>query len=365
MFPRALLALGIESVYIEPTLRVTFPLKAHRPGRWRPLRSPTLIALFAFLGFAKGGFSAEWLQNSREPPLHPTVITAEYQGKPYPVTAVTAEIPEINAEGKLMKLYSGQSYQTPRAVGFAPGFVSFKAQNASSSVKSESIRFNGFGAMNGSTLPEGTISASGEYECTIVSPEAHSDCYIAVIFSRRNPEGGMDTASTAIAFRQIGDLAAGREAKVKINCSYVAPKGNLFYYFPLIFSKGLEIRTDQCEVAAHFFRISEMAAHEAMLARYRQENATSDRPAIAYLRFQPELPADVDPRVLPPTVNARFAVTESGEVDSVVLDQVLDVRVDHEIRRALNGWLFLPRLRKGYPVRTQIVVPLSFGAAPT
>jgi hypothetical protein len=365
MFRAACSLLEIERVHSEPTLLVIIPCKAYSPGRWHPLRPPTLIALFAVLGFAKGAFSAEWLQDSREPPLHPTVITAEYKGKPYPVIAVTAEIPEINAEGELRKLYSGQSYQTPRAVRFAPGSVSFKAQNASSVIRSESLRFNGFGAINGSTLPEGTVSATGDYECTIVSPEAHSDCYIAVIFARRNREGGVDTASTAIAFRQIGDLAAGRETKVKINCSYVAPKGYLFYYFPLIFSKGLEIRTDQSEIAARFFRISEMASHEALLAQYRKENATADRPAVAYLRFQPELPPDVDPRSLPPMVNARFAVTESGEVDAVTLDQVLDARVDREIRRALDGWLFLPRLRKGYPVRTQIVVPLSFGGAPS
>src|SRR5580658_8605566 len=142
MFPAAFSLLGIECEHSEPALRVIIPFKAYRPGRWHPLRPPTLIALFAVLGFAKGGFSAEWLQDSREPPLHPTVITVEYKGRPYPVTAVTAEIPEINAEGELRKLYSRQSYQTPRALRFAPGFVSFKAQNASSLVRTRSLRFD-------------------------------------------------------------------------------------------------------------------------------------------------------------------------------------------------------------------------------
>ena len=69
---------------------------------------------------------------------------------------------------------------------------------------------------------------------------------------------------------------------------------------------------------------------------------------------------DVDRHNVPTSVNAKFAVTETGEVDSLELDQVLDVQVDRAIRRALDGWLFMPRLRKGYPVRTMISVPLSF-----
>jgi hypothetical protein len=335
--------------------------KLGRVGLRRLFGISVLFALFAALCIPKGAFADQWLQDGREPPLHPTIITVEYKGKVYPVTAVSAEVPEIEVEGKPRKLYADQSYQTPRALGFAPGFISFKTQNAGSKIMTQSVRIMGFSGS--SVVPSGTFSDTGDYECTLVASEAHADCYIAVIFFPVDEGGSPLPGSTGMAFRQIGDLVAGRETQVAISCGYVPPPGVRAAYVPLIFSKGLEIRTNQSEIAAGYFRRGEMAVHGAMLAHYRQQNPASDRPASPYLRFKPELPPGIDPRSLPARVTAKFAVTETGEVDSLEIDQVLDVKVDREIRRALNGWLFLPRLKKGYPVRSMIEVPLSFGQA--
>jgi hypothetical protein len=320
------------------------------------------MALSGALCMPTRALADQWLQDSRQAPLHPTIFTADFKGKSYPVIAASAEVPEIEADGKLRKLYSDQSYQTPRAVGFAPGFVTFKAQHASSNMTTMSTRLTGPG-MAGSMVPGGTTSESGQYDCTLVASEAHADCYLAVVFFRVDDAGNPLAGTTAIAFRQIGDLVAGREVKVTVNGSYFAPPGVKAAYFPMVFSKGLEIRTDQSDNAAAYFRRGEMAVHGALLAHYRQQNPTSDKPASAYLRFRPELPIGVDPRSLPPTITAKFAVTESGEVDAVEIDQVLDVKVDQELRRAFSGWLFMPRLKKGIPVRTMITVPLSFGGA--
>jgi hypothetical protein len=334
--------------------------KATRPSARR--RAGTSLALFALVA-TTSAFPSQWLQDGREPPLYPSIITTEYKGKTYPVTAVSAEVPEIWAEGKLMRLYSAPSYRTPRALGYAPGYIQFKAQSANSVTATQTIRVKGSEMMGNEKLSGGKTSESGEYECTLVSNEAHPDCYLAVIFFQNDASGNPDASTTAIAFRQIGDLAAGRETKVTVNSGYIVAPDVHFYYFPLVYSKGLEIRSDLSEVAAGYFRRGEMTAHEAMLAKYRQQNPTADRPAIPYLKFQPELPVDVAPNSLPPTVNAKFAVTETGEVDSIELDQVLDIKADREVRRALNGWLFLPRLKKGYPVRSMAQVPLSFRPA--
>ncbi len=316
--------------------------------------SLAVVALFA----TKSAHSAQWLEDDREPPLYPSIITTQYEGKTYPVTAVSGEIPEIQVDGKLRHLYSTPSYRTPRAMGYAPGFVQFKAQSANTLTKTLTFTIMGSGK-----IPGGTVSESGEYECTLVASEAHSDCYIAVVFFRNDASGNPDASTTAMAFRQIGELAAGHETKVTINSGYAAPPDAHFYFFPLIYSRGLEIRTNMSEAAAHYFRPEEMAAHRTLLAGYRQQYPAADRAAFPYLHFQPELPMGVDPRSLPATVIVNFAVTETGEVDSVVIDQILDVQVDREIRRAINGWLFLPRLKKGYPVRSMVQVPLSFRPA--
>lgn len=323
-----------------------------------------LVAWVAFLGAPSRMYPSGWLQDGREPPLHPTVIIANIKGRQYPVTAASAEFAEITVEGRRERLFSDQSYSTPRAAGFAPGFIQFKAQNASSTIRTMTDRFRNYGDASDVDVPAGIMSESGNYACTIVSSGEIADCYIAVIFYLVNGTGDLVPGSTAIAFRQVGDLAAGRETRVTIDCGYVVRAGRgRGHYFPLAFSRGREIRTDQCENSARFLRHGEMETHAALLAQYRKDNPASDRPASAYLRFQPELPVGVDPRSLPSTVTANFSVTETGEVDDVELDQVLDAKVEKEIRRALDGWLFLPRLRKGLPVRSRITVPLSFEGA--
>jgi hypothetical protein len=86
-----------------------------------------------------------------------------------------------------------------------------------------------------------------------------------------------------------------------------------------------------------------------------------DRASLAYLRVLPQLPAGIDPHSLPPTINAKLMVAETGEVDSLEIDQALDPQVAQAIRRALNGWLFLPRLKNGSPEQSVMELPLSFG----
>jgi hypothetical protein len=147
---------------------------------------------------------------------------------------------------------------------------------------------------------------------------------------------------------------------VKIDCGYVVPPGVKFYYLSLLFSKGLEIRSNRSEFTARFFRYQELVTHDLLVAQYRKQYPAADRPLMPYLSFPPLLPDAVDPKSLPSTIDVRFMVTERGEVDSLVVDQPLDPLAEHAIQRALDGWLFMPRLKAGQPVRTLVKLPLSF-----
>jgi hypothetical protein len=319
------------------------------------------MAGLGLFGAPKAAYSDQWLQDGREPPLYPSIITTVYQGKTYPIIGASAEFAEIMVEGKEVRLHSDQRFQTPRAVGFAPGHVRVEGQDAESITRTNSTRWlmTADGVTN-PTYPSSLPAKSGTYQCTLVASEPHVNCFLAVIFYCNDESGVPDPASTTVAFRQVGSLFPGRPIQVTINESYKAAAGKKFFFFPLVYSLGREIRSDYCETSARFFRLSEMASHQAILAQYRQQNPSADKPASAYLRFQPEFPDGFDMHVLPAVVTAKFAVTETGEVDSVELDQVLGDEAGHAIRRALEGWLFLPRLKGGYPVRTMITVPLSF-----
>jgi hypothetical protein len=334
------------------------------PAQRLTLAVPSLVAAIFAIGAQPGALASSWLQNTREPPLHPTVIVTEFKGKSYTVTHAKGEFPEINVEGKTKRLYGKQSYQPLRAVGFAPGFVRFKSQNATSTTTYYTERVNGTGGMNkNAVFQTGQFTAKGDYHCTLIASEPHSETYIAVIFYRMDLSGAPDLGSAAIAFREVGDLPAGAEKDVAISCAYVAPPGNRYYLFPLVFTKGREIRTDQSERVAAFFRSQEMETHRSIVDKYEQQFVTADKPPVPYLRVPPVLPNGVKANAIPGTIKASFTVTEDGEVDGITLDQALDPQVSHEVRRALNGWLFLPCLKKGYPVRVPVETSLSFEPA--
>jgi hypothetical protein len=337
------------------------PYSMCRPRLGPATRSFALVSIFACTGRV---LADDGRQGGTPPPLHPTILVATFEGKSYPVTAVHNEIAEIEVDGKLRKLPSLQSFATPLAVGYAPGFVQFTAQKASSRQFRRSYYIRGDIRTDGDELiPGATLSASGEYTCRLVPAETHEECFLAVVFCGVDAEGLPDTSQTAIAFGEVGTLAPGHETPVTINCAYVAPRSGRYFCFPLLFSKGLEIRTFQCDFAAQFFHTRDVKGHDLLLARYFQQFPAADKPAVAYLRFPPELPVGQDPRKLPRDIEARFDVTGSGRVESVNLTPGLDPRVSASIERALDGWLFLPRLKKGVPTRTTIRLPLSFDSA--
>jgi len=207
------------------------------------------------------------------------------------------------------------------------------------------------------------VAVTGDYRTTVLAKESHADCFLAVIFFQEDALGRPVPTSTAIAFRNIGQLVGGRSTDLRIDTSYLVKPGVTFYSIPLIFAKGVEVRSSQSEVASRFFRSEEMTAHAEVLSNYKKQYATENRPASPYLRFPPQLPSNVDPTSLPPVVKTTFAVTEEGEVDDLEIDPaLLDPAVRHDIRNSISGWLFLPCLKQGVPTRITMSLPLAFSS---
>ena len=320
---------------------------------------PAVALLITVLVPARA-FAADWRLDPNETPFHPTIITTEYEGKSYPITAAAGETAEIEVSGKLKKLGSSEHYQPRLSTGYAPGFIEFKTSTASTLTATRMYRFQG-----GGTVPGSTVDVNADYTCSLVSSTRQTGCYLAVIFFRTDAVGDPDDRTVAIGFKQIGDIPAGPVVQVKISRGYIPVSGGNYYCLPFIFTKGKEIRSDQCEFVARFFRAQEVASHSRILQRYQEQHPSADRQAVAYLRYPPVLPDGIDLRTLPPTINATFVVMETGEVNSLALDYGLDPLASQAIRRALNGWLFLPRLKAGVPSESLIRLPLSFGPSTT
>jgi hypothetical protein len=296
-----------------------------------------------------------FLQRHREAPPHPTVITTDYEGKTVAVVGAAGEFAEVLVDGRLIKLRGTPHYTPTRAAGYAPGFIRIESQSANSLTT-----YQGYSNGTGVTQPGEIISKRGDYEARLVSDTALEDCYIVVLFYHLDDHNDPVPGSALAAFRSLGALAAGRERPVKINSAYVGAPGQNYYFIPMFFTRGREIRSTQTPILDQFFRQMEMVAHMTLLADYCRKFPSANHAAVPYLRVPLTLPEGVAPASLPTDLKARFTITEFGEVDQVVFTPPLPEPVARWVTRELDGWLFAPRLHLGAPSTAVVNLPLSF-----
>jgi hypothetical protein len=299
-----------------------------------------------------------WLvQSGPLPPLHPTAILGIYKDHPCKVIGVFGEYALIDSQGSPIRLPSSAGYRPARANAFLPGSIEVRRQSASASQLRRVFRLQGAGTIDG-----GVIDESGRYEATVVASQVYSGCYLAIVFFDQGfLDGQTDDLSAMVAFQKIVDLKAGAETKITADFGYIDPKSRSRTYLPLFFSHGAEIRTNFADDSARLFQRIEKLRYEKSLALYLQTNPRATAPAKPYLRFPPVFPAGVDPAAIPAELGVDFTVTSGGTVEGVLLSETVQADVLTGIQRAVQGWLFYPRLENGQPVSTAVSCKLDFG----
>lgn len=314
-----------------------------------------MIILVCLADTARANGIARW-RTGPPPPLHPTIIEGTYKEKTFPIIAVAGEDPEVMVEGKLRRLSSGSKarYTPQRGSVYAPGNVALRGMNANSSKTNLVLMFSDGGEVSG-----GTLSARSDFSATVIPSQDYNDCYIALIFfDQEYIEGGTDNPGASVQFAAIKPLRGGKENQIKLSFGYMDFGQRRTGFFPLFFTRGLEIRSDQCELVAHFFRHREMTIHEQLVRSYRQKNPDKTVALQPYLQIPPLLPEDIDPATLAKPVETTFMVNEEGIVESLQFESKPPPELAKLLIRTLNGWLFFPRLKEGRPVRTMVRVPI-------
>jgi len=300
--------------------------------------------------------AVEWYNDPAQPVPHPTLIAATVDGKAYPVVGVDGEHPQIVVDGVTVTLRSkSQSFQPMRGAAYAPGLVHATNYDSTSEITAKAFSYD----KNGQKVPMGTSDLDGYFHGSFTADENFPDCYFVVLYYRLSPRGEPDVHTTALAFGHLGDLKAGQETVGKNFHAYVAPVGQRYYFVPMVFSKGREIRTNVSNQVDRFFRHQEIVLHRELVPAYLEKFKGMDHAAIPYVRVPIQLPEGVDAHTLPSDLVATFSVTESGEVDSIQLGERLVGPAREAIRQDLAAWLFMPRLKQGSPVRTVISMPLG------
>jgi hypothetical protein len=320
-----------------------------------------VVALaFASAVCAQNVHLAQW-SNNLPPPLHPTVIFGQNKGKSEPIVAVRGESPQIMVDGKLKSLPWGKDvhYMPMRAAGFAPGSIALRKMEANSFKTKLVLMFSTGGEVDG-----GTLNAGSNFSATLIPTQDYKDCFAAiVIFDQDYLEDKTDQHNAFVQFEKVPDLIGGKENKIKLHFGFINTEERRLGYFPLFFTAGREIRTDQCETTARFFRKMELTRHQMLLKGYLEKNAAT--PALALQPYLRVPPIFTEPAILadaPDKVGVSFLVNEEGQMENLQFESPLPNDVSVVLRRTLNGWLFLPRIKDGRPMRSVVRMPLELHA---
>lgn len=298
------------------------------------------------------------------PPLHPTAITGTYRDRPCVVVAVHGNSAVIESQGAEVRLPSTASLDPVRAKAFLPGSIEIKGQTATAPEAGNPATVHDGGRHEGGASPMdagGAGSATGEYEATIVASQAYPRCFLVLVGYDPDYVGGRhDSSSATLTLQEIGDVPAGAETRIKAELAHADPRQRSPSYLPLIFSHGMEIRTNLADEAARYFRRGELLHHKAMVEKYLANNERVRMPARPYLRFPPVFPPRVDRAAIPARVKVDFMVTSEGTVEDVELPKGLAPDVRIAIARAVGGWLFMPKLADGQPIGIELSMELTF-----
>jgi len=289
------------------------------------------------------------------PPLHPTLLLAEYRGTTHQVVAVEKEEPVILLDGRRKTLRGNIPLSTERL----PRYAGPRA--AITSVKIEGVQvvtaMSEMAAAEAAISPRGTLGGYVEFTGTITAAQDLSDCYLALFAIDDDFMRGIAGQPNAqIRVRQLPDLRAGQAAPVKFSTTPFLQKGKV-QVFALLFAGGDEVATDQTAVAARYFLRREQVIHAATVKHWLEENHRGSRPVQPVLQIPPLLASTEG---FPPDATAELTVAADGTVLDVTLNRTFAPAAEASIRRALCAWLFLPKIQDGIPGPAHVKVPLRF-----
>ncbi|HVU16259.1 MAG TPA: hypothetical protein VHD32_05020 [Candidatus Didemnitutus sp.] len=166
-------------------------------------------------------------------------------------------------------------------------------------------------------------------------------------------------------FESVGKLKAGRRKPVlfEIKSADLPHQGRLrsnLTLYMLVFSGGQEIESSQSPDIARQVRNHAFLAHIRHLNAYEQANGNGSSAAQVDFQLLPYFGEGGAPTNLPQSTTAQIRLETDGSVKSVQLPPELSPDVAKHITTAVRGWLFLPELRDGTPVRStlEVTIPL-------
>jgi hypothetical protein len=285
---------------------------------------------------------------------HPTVLTVKYQEQLLPVVKVRGASPIVVVNGQEVSLPENSIYALQPAPGFGAGYVEAPKGDLGGAIKKSFLTAN-----------SGPHPSMGMFETSLVSKKGLAGGFIVVVgYSRLAPfispllNNQAEGKGSAIMVHELPDLPVGQAVSVKFTAS-----GRKFFdegmFFVQIFDgDGREVVTNGIENAWGYLSLRELFQCFTMQQRYLAKYNGADHDASPFVMPKPLFKEEA---VLPKgEASALLTISDTGQVTKVDIHGVDDADARKSIESALEGWLFMPKLKAGKPVESKINVPLQF-----
>lgn len=296
---------------------------------------------------------------------YPSVLTVKYKDQRLPVVHVKTTDPVIMVNGKEKSIWAEPDYQIQEAPRFADNFVAVEPGSLGGPFR---VRFIGGDGARGTTLTYVDVPLTarktikrGFAVLIIYADPTKSKELQDKAFGGHVEIAGLGTNfffGTTIIVHELPELPAGQPVKVKFTAGGALPLLLTDYFIQIFDDEGREVRTTDVAFAWEFYAKRDRARLAQGVAKYLEKFKGSDHDAVPAVMRKPIFP---DGATMPAgEVDVTLTVEADGVVSAVEVPGVKDDGVRQSLTDALGGWLFLPRLKAGVPVATQVSFPLKF-----
>ena len=201
-----------------------------------------------------------------------------------------------------------------------------------------------------------SIAVGAEFRWTLTADRDLADAFL-VIITYEDSDGAYSAAPRVTIFgKSIGRLDSGKPTEVRAKVPGLTSEKQV-HMAVLIFNAGHLVRTSEGNrVLAGLFDILD---HVGLQKAQAQRTAGSYPPKV-YRSFPFRFSDAVAKSVSGQSVKVRVAVTSSGTVDHVELEDPSNEALQRELSAQMGSWLFLPRVVDGQAQSAVMMLPLKF-----
>ena len=271
-----------------------------------------------------------WLAGVRLPAQQFLVV--ENHGKPTIVRGVHRGYPCVMEDGKLVPVMINRSVLVS-APEYLPAFITVSGIRVSSS------HLN----MMGAGL-EGEINHEFHFRADFASPYTLENVFLVL-------ELDTQKMGKVIFYYEVESLRPGHRSQVDLTVRLSSPVGEGKYKLHL-FTDGMEVFHSQ---QPSLFRESML---DAMVAkRIAGVKEAKPKPLVGP---SPEYPEELKKSGIRGEVLVRLRVTAKGVVVGPVVDKTTRPEFAENALTAVRMWRFLPLIKDGRPVETEVTLPFIF-----